>query len=380
MERQPDEEGLRLALEAEGLLDAEDPLGDRRFRAYKLLLDRGATIEDLRHYRSGLGLLAATLANGGFPTLTAQQTALRTGVSLALVDRLLLATGLPVTDPDVPVATEDDLVIFEIFAAGSAMSGEEVTLQLARVMSSGTSRIADALVSAFIGVVEPEVTEGDPSGLGLVRANFEVSELYPALMEALGRVLRRQVLSNARSSSEASVATAGYESRDLTVGFADMVGSSVLSSRLDTAELGAFFGEFEARAADVVVRNHGRVVKLIGDGIMFITTIPQAGLSAAVDLVEAFRDHPRLPPVRAGLAHGSVLAMEGDCFGPVVNLAARIVTVAPAGSILIGEELTPYVSDAQWHTENLGAHSLKGFADPVVLFRLTSRDCEGQVS
>jgi adenylate cyclase len=376
MERQLDDRGLRLALEAEGLLDAEDPVGDRRFIAYKLLFDRGATIEDLRHYRSGLGVLAATLANGGFPTLTAQQVALRTGVTVELVDRLLLAAGLPVADPDIPVATEDDLVIFEIFAAGSAVYGEEVTLQLARVMGSGTSRIADALVSAFIGVVEPEVTEADPSGLGLVRANFELSELYPALTEAIGRLLRRQVLNNARSSSEVSIATAGYESRDLTVGFADMVGSTGLASRLDTAELGAFFGEFEARAADVVVRNHGRVVKLIGDGIMFITSIPQAGLSAAVELVEAFRDHPRLPPVRAGLAYGSVLTMEGDCFGPIVNLAARIVTVATAGSILINEELTTHVSDAQWRTENLGAHSLKGFADPVMLFRLTSRGAE----
>jgi class 3 adenylate cyclase len=64
----------------------------------------------------------------------------------------------------------------------------------------------------------------------------------------------------------------GYETQHLVVGFVDLVGSTAFSEQVDVASLGAALGEFETTASDVVVAAGGRVVKLIGDEIMFVAT------------------------------------------------------------------------------------------------------------
>jgi adenylate cyclase len=111
-------------------------------------------------------------------------------------------------------------------------------------------------------------------------------------------------------------------------------------------------------------------VKFIGDEVMFTTRTATSGLEAAVDLSELFKNHPRIPPVRVGLAFGPVLTREGDCFGSVVNLAARIVTVAIPDSILIDSTLRAQLSDREWEIEDAGSPFLKGFNSPVPLFRV----------
>jgi adenylate cyclase len=156
----------------------------------------------------------------------------------------------------------------------------------------------------------------------------------------------------------------------LAVGFVDLVGSTSLASRLDFAELGAVLREFEAAVSDTVVRHQGRVVKFIGDEVMFTTRTATSGVEAAVDLSDLFRNHPRLPPVRVGLAFGPVLIREGDCFGSIVNLAARIVTVANPDSILIDSALKTQLSARDWEIEGAGHPLLKGFSSPVPVFRV----------
>jgi hypothetical protein len=164
MDKSLDGEELRRSLEEADLLDAQDPGGEDRLRAYKLLLGRGATISDLREHKSDLGILAAQLAICGLSTLSRRRLAERVGVSLELVERLLLAAGFPVIDPDVAVANENDVLLFETFAAGAGLYGEDVALQLARVIGAATSRIADAFISAFIGTSPPVPKRAYPPG------------------------------------------------------------------------------------------------------------------------------------------------------------------------------------------------------------------------
>jgi adenylate cyclase len=368
MDTADEDQELRDTLTEAALLDPNSPQVDPRMTALQLLLDRGATMVDLQEHRDDLGLLAARLANGGLPTMTRRQLAGRIGISLELVDRLFLAAGLPDPGPDVLSADDSDVVMFETFAAGSAIYGEEVAFQLARVVGAATARVADSLASAFIAVVEPKATKEDASGLGIVQANLGLAELFPALMAVIAQLFRRHLVNLARPPSVTPAV--GYETQDLVVGFVDLVGSTGLASRLDSSELGVFLSDFEATAADIVVRHRGRVVKFIGDEIMFTAPDPTAGVAAAVEMVEALSGRPRLPPVRAGLAYGSVLTRDGDCFGPVVNLAARIVGIASAGMIVINEGLSAHVSRDGWSVKHLGTHSLKGFDDPVPVFHL----------
>jgi adenylate cyclase len=185
-------------------------------------------------------------------------------------------------------------------------------------------------------------------------------------MATIEQLLRRHLVNSARPQSLAT-GREGYDAQRLVVGFVDLVGSTKFSSFLSIPELGRAMTEFESTAADIVISHRGRVVKLIGDEIMFTAPDPSTGCAIANGLVRAFETHPVLPPVRAGLAYGDVLLRDGDCFGPTVNLAARVVTMAGASEVVVDQAVA---EAAGARTESLGAVPLKGFDEPVVLERL----------
>ena len=110
------------------------------------------------------------------------------------------------------------------------------------------------------------------------------------------------------------------------VGFADLVGFTALSQQLDDSELAAVVDRFEATAYDIVGGRGGRVVKMIGDEVMFEVADPAAGVEIALDLADAYHGDESVSDVRVGVAYGPVLAREGDLYGPTVNLASRMVS------------------------------------------------------
>ena len=110
-------------------------------------------------------------------------------------------------------------------------------------------------------------------------------------------------------------------------------------------ELGALVSRFEELAYDTVAEHGGRVVKTIGDEVMFVAADnADAGL-IALRLTERSAVDELLPEARAGLAGGTVLAQEGDYYGPVVNLASRLVELARPGSVLVSSELHAALAD-----------------------------------
>ncbi|MGZ4263589.1 MAG: adenylate/guanylate cyclase domain-containing protein [Solirubrobacteraceae bacterium] len=153
----------------------------------------------------------------------------------------------------------------------------------------------------------------------------------------------------------------------MCVGFLDLVGSTALAQRVSTSELGAVLTEFEHTAADVITGSGGRVVKLIGDEVMYVAAEESAALRIALNVIAAESEHHRVPPVRGGVAAGGVLTRNGDVFGPVVNLAARAVKVAAAGEVVAPVALA---TAAGLEAEPLGIHQLRGFDDDVELCRL----------
>jgi class 3 adenylate cyclase len=135
--------------------------------------------------------------------------------------------------------------------------------------------------------------------------------------------------------------------------------------------------EFGATVADVVHADGGRVVKFIGDAVMWVSPAPERLVKAAFDLV----DHPRAREaalqVRAGLAYGTVLAINGDYFGSPVNLAARLVAAAAPGQILAAPELRDKLPD--WPAIAHGPLTLKGFDAPVTAYDLHAGTPPSQV-
>src|SRR5438128_2146748 len=111
----------------------------------------------------------------------------------------------------------------------------------------------------------------------------------------------------------------------------------------------------------------GRVVKTIGDEVMFIFDTPEVAVDVALRLVTVTGTD--VPPLRIGLARGPVLVRQGDCYGSTVNLASRIASVAKGGDVLVDTEVASAVTaDSRFVVSSLGAIALKGFG-PVAVSR-----------
>jgi adenylate cyclase len=124
----------------------------------------------------------------------------------------------------------------------------------------------------------------------------------------------------------------------LAVGFADMVGFTLLSQHLSDEDLAAVVRRFEEISHDIVTAARGRVVKMIGDEVMFVVDSVADAARIGLDLADAYSDDELLSDVRVGLASGPVLLRDGDYFGPTVNLAHRIVNIGNPGTVIMSDE------------------------------------------
>jgi adenylate cyclase len=103
-------------------------------------------------------------------------------------------------------------------------------------------------------------------------------------------------------------------------------------------ELGAMVEDFESTATEVIARHRGRVVKTVGDGVLFTTVSPVDAVEIGLRLPEVWDAEDR-PPLRVGAAYGPVLTRLGDVYSPVVNLASRLTSLARPGTVLVDREL-----------------------------------------
>jgi class 3 adenylate cyclase/tetratricopeptide (TPR) repeat protein len=196
----------------------------------------------------------------------------------------------------------------------------------------------------------------------------------------------------APAAAPASAASDAAERRQLTVMFCDLVGSTSLSTRVDPEDLRDLMRTFQERAAAQIARFEGFIARYMGDGILVYFGYPRAHeddaercVRAALGIVEACADLGG--GVRLGLATG--LAVVGDLVGEgaseertvvgeTPNLAARLQTLAPPGGIVISQT-THDLLHGRFETEALGAHALKGFAEPVPVFAVKgARDAESR--
>jgi adenylate cyclase len=347
--------------------DPRSPDSGLRLELLDLLVGMGATGEELATFQDTLPALAGVLAIRGGPALTPEEVASRSGLSTQEVQGLALAAGMPDPEPDVPVFTEG----FAAFATGvrdvAAVFGEDASTQLIRVLAAAMSRVADAMVSSFLVNVATPAQRMDPIGLGVARANVEVASLLPFVATTMDALLRQHLLM-ARRLTTTDTVSADFETRQLTVGFVDLVGSTELGEQVDLDELGATLSDFERIASETITEGGGRVVKLIGDEILFTAPDALTASSIALDLADAFQGHPVVPQVRAGLASGEVMLRDGDVFGPVVNLASRIVGVAEAGEVVTTSDVA---TGAGLPSVPIGVHRLSGIDGDVELHRLS---------
>jgi adenylate cyclase len=373
------EQAVDLAgLEAAGLYHPKDPHARDQLELFNLLLARGATLEDLTAGRDDLPVLVFDLAlKVGRQQLDRSEVAQRAGVSADLIDAIWRASGLPDPDPGQCALNEVDVESMAMLHGADELLGRDTTLQLVRVMGAATARIADAMVSAFIANVDIFPIATDPVGLSRAHANAAAADLLPATTRFLDLLLRRHLAIMRRPLDVVGPAVAGFAARRLAVGFADLVGSTSLAQGLSLAELGSAMCDFENSAADLATAHNGRLVKLIGDEVMFIASDEVAACDIALQLVEAVDAHPVLSAVRVGITSGEVLCRDGDYYGPVVNLAARMVKVAPPATVAVSDEVRAAVHAASPGTlqmQPLGTYEFHGLPAPVELAQVSHKE------
>ncbi|MBB3678568.1 adenylate cyclase [Modestobacter versicolor] len=251
--------------------------------------------------------------------------------------RLWRALGFADVADDDPAFTDADVTALSRLSAlidsGFVASGEEASV--ARAMGQSLSRLADwqtDLLAAVLGGADD-----DGSGTGSAAAVVASAEqLLPLMRELQDYVWRRHLAANAgRLFLDGPGAV---DRRELAVGFADLVGYTSRTRGMGGRELGAMVEDFEGLAADVIARYRGRVVKTVGDGVLFTCPEPVDAVEIGLRLPEEWSAADR-PPLRVGAAYGTVLTRLGDVYSPVVNLASRLTSVARPSTVLVDQQL-----------------------------------------
>ena len=157
---------------------------------------------------------------------------------------------------------------------------------------------------------------------------------------------------------------------EISVGFCDLVGFTRLGEGVPAADLGAIATRLAALAADVA-EPPVRLVKTLGDAVMFVAPEPPPLLDAALGLMEAAAgEGESFPDVHAGAAHGTALRRWGDYYGGPVNLAARLAERARPGALITDAAAHDRAADdAAFAWSAAGAKRLKGMTEPTQVWR-----------
>jgi adenylate cyclase len=359
--------------EAEGLLDGLD--GEARTARRSLLeqlAGEGATLEEMREAVNAgrLALLPVERALAGDGRrYTAREIAEIAGIDLEQLRRFSAALGVPYADPDEPRGTEADLeAARRMKAFRDAGLPEEGMLQVARTIGMGTARIAEANRELVIKTLaQPGDSERDLALRFAAAAEFMMPLVGPTLVHALQANMLEQIRRDVIATADlASGGIGGTVNR--TVCFADLVEFTRLGEEIPAEELGLVAGRLEEMAS-AVAEPPVRLVKTIGDAVMFISAEPEPMLAASLSLIAAAEaEGDEFPLLRAGLACGPVLPQSGDYYGRPVNLASRITGVARPGSVVADSAVKAAAEDGYAYTY-IGERRLKGIDSRVKLFR-----------
>ena len=164
--------------------------------------------------------------------------------------------------------------------------------------------------------------------------------------------------------------------------FADLVGSTALSARMDPEDLREVISAYQKCAAETVRRFDGFVAKYMGDGVLVYFGYPHAheddaerAVRAGLELIAAVAGLNTRTSLqtRVGIATGVVVvgeligsgeAQERGIVGETPNLAARLQGIAEPNMVVIAESTRKLLGNL-FDLEDLGARELKGIAGPV---------------
>ena len=285
---------------------------------------------------------------GGPRSLDRREMAAELGVSMVSARKLWRALGFPNVPEGEKVFNDEDVAAMDtmIDLVRQGVLNEETAISLTRSIGQMTDRMVVWQIEAL---VEDKISS---QGMTDPQARREVVQMLNSIVEPLEQVMaysyRRQLNSALQRLAvrvEAGLAASDHL-RDGTeddaplplaraVGFADMVSYTSLSRQMNERTLAQMVQRFENKCAEIISIGGGRLVKTIGDEVLFNAETPEAGAQISLALARAMSEDPVLPSARVSLVWGRVLSRLGDIYGPTVNLASRLTSLADPGTVLV---------------------------------------------
>ncbi|MFP3578540.1 adenylate/guanylate cyclase domain-containing protein [Arthrobacter sp. SIMBA_036] len=322
---------------------------------------------------------------GGERKLRRREVAAGAGVSILSARKVWRALGFPnFGDEDVAFTERDQAALTRILdLVRAGLLTEEAAISVTRSIGQMTDRMVVWQVEAL---VEDMVSE---QGIPDAVARKQLVAQLPALVDSLEEILvysyRRQL--NAGIQRLAVRAEAGLQASEegregdeddsplplaRAVGFADLVSYTSLSRRMNEKTLAQLVQRFENKCAEIISVGGGRLVKTVGDEVLYIAETPAAGAEISLALAQAFTEDEILPQCRVSMVWGRILSRLGDIYGPTVNLAARLTTLAQPGTVLVDAMTAAALGqDDRFVLVPQKSENVRGFGEihPVMLAR-----------
>ncbi len=361
-------------VESSGLLDGLT--GRSRVERAELipwLLDQGVTVEQIRESFAPMLLAARQVLGDDGTYVSAREISEQVGLDIDVLNRFHRASGLPqVDDPDALVFMRPDAdTAVHIKRFLELGIDPEQLLTVVRVLAEGLSNAAEVMRSAALGpVLYPGVSELEIAKGSQKLVSMAAPLLGPMIEDMLLLQLRHAAETDAVNASERRAGAPLPGARMVACAFADLVGFTRLGEELPPEGIELLANRLADLARDVAVAPV-RLIKTIGDAVMFVSTDAAALLDVMLALIEATEADELLPQLRVGVAYGPAVSRAGDWFGSPVNLASRVTSVARPGSVLVAASVHEQISDdARFHWSYAGDRRLRGIRDDVDLYRV----------
>jgi adenylate cyclase len=364
-------------LEASGLLGGlDDDARAERAELIPWLMERGVTVEQIRNAFSPMLLASRRIIGDDGTYVSTRELSEKTGLDVALTERILRAAGLPrVDDPDAAVYLRADGEVVTYIQQFIDMGLDpEQCVQVTRVLGEGLANAAELMrYTALAAVLRPDATEVEIAAQSEALVSQVAPVLGPMIHDMLMLQLRHSMDTEAVNASERAAGVPLPGARQVAVAFADLVDFTRLGEAVEPEEL----ERLSHRLADIaryVAVPPVRFIKAIGDAVMLVSPDPKLLLAAMLDLADAADADEAVPMLRVGIAFGEAVSRAGDWFGSPVNLASRVTGAARPGSVLVAESARTVIGDDEFEWSFAGAKKLKGIKGETKLFRARRTD------
>jgi adenylate cyclase len=293
------------------------------------------------------------------------------GVEADRARRLWRALGFPEHDGEVAFTDADARALREVNEVVSSGALDfDTVVNLTRAVGQTMARLADWEVANLVQRIEQIEASDSATGSRVTTALRMVDEVQAPFERLLVYAWRRHLAAAAARVEALGSTDEDLHTIEVTVGFVDIVAFTALSNELDEDRIGDLVEVFESRCADVIAANRGRMIKSIGDSVLFVNDDPVRALETGEQVIAVIGRDSRLPDVRIGLATGSVVMRMGDVFGRPVNLAARLTGVARRNRVIVDRETAERLPET-FATRPLPARPVRGFGllEPITVRR-----------